>query len=334
MDQHWTQTEVDPTPEQWLALHLAFRRYCEAKPWERLANEDVLAVNDPLGHFKGYCVALGDGGLTYGLGVYLGDLGLLNYLTTMTSEDEPNSEEMLERSLALTAVLGDREELENKERKAMRDLGLRYRGRGRWPIFRSAIPGHWPWYGDEARFLTIALDNVRDVAERVGQGMLDLYAGRAPSEVPTQSLRDGVWRDEWEPLRPPVLPVEDHQADTDRLRSISRSTPIGSAVWEVTASYIPTGAQDGRGTRTLPAHAGHGSRGQLWVDPHRADAGTSSICSGEAGTSAGVAGAGGPVAGRIGLRSGRHCQPAGTHSQRAGHRVVRWTYAGIGFHQG
>ena len=222
MDQHWTQMEAEPTPEQWLALHDAFRRYCEAKPWERLSNEDVLAVNDPLGHFKGYCVALGDGGVAYGLGVYLGDRGLLNYLTTMTSEDEPDSEEMLERSLALTAVLGDREELENKERKAMRDLGLRYRGRGRWPIFRSAIPGHWPWYvnADEARFLTIALDNVRDVAERIGQGMLDLYAGRDPSEVLTQSLRDGVWRDEWEPLRPPVLPVEDHRADTDRLSRV------------------------------------------------------------------------------------------------------------------
>ena len=251
MDQHWTQTEVDPTPEQWLALHHAFRRYCEAKPWERLANEDVLAVNDPLGHFKGYCVALGDGGVAYGLGVYLGDRGLLNYLTTMTSEDEPVDVEMLERGLALTAIMGDREELENEERKAMRDLGLKYRGRGRWPIFRSIIPGNWPWYvnADEARFLTIALDNVRDVAERIGQGMLDLYAGRAPSEVLTRSLRGGVWRDEWELLRPPVLPVEDHRADTDRLQSISRSTPVGSAVWEVTASYIPTGAQDGRGTR-------------------------------------------------------------------------------------
>ena len=104
-------------------------------------NEDVLAVNDPLGRFKGYCVVLGDGGVAYGLGVYLGDRGLLNYLSTMTSEDEPCGVEALERGLALTAVLGDREELENEERKAMRDLGLRYRGRGRWPIFRSAIPG-------------------------------------------------------------------------------------------------------------------------------------------------------------------------------------------------
>ena len=58
MDQHWTQTEADPTPEQWLALHDAFRRYCEAKPWERLANEDVLAVNDPLARIHRRDVAM------------------------------------------------------------------------------------------------------------------------------------------------------------------------------------------------------------------------------------------------------------------------------------
>ena len=54
---------MDPTPEQWLAFHHVFRRYCEVGPREQLANEDVLAANDPLGHFKGYCVALGDGGV-------------------------------------------------------------------------------------------------------------------------------------------------------------------------------------------------------------------------------------------------------------------------------
>ena len=96
---------MDPTPEQWLALHHAFRRYREVNPRERLANEDVLAANDPLGHFKGYCVALGYGGVAYGLGVYPNDRGLLNYLTTMTLEDEPYGVEALERGLALSAVL-------------------------------------------------------------------------------------------------------------------------------------------------------------------------------------------------------------------------------------
>ena len=86
-------------------MHHAFRLYCDARPWERLANEDVLAANDPLGHFKGYRVALGDGGAAYGLVVYPGDRGLLDYLTTMTLEDEPYGVEALERGLALSAVL-------------------------------------------------------------------------------------------------------------------------------------------------------------------------------------------------------------------------------------
>jgi len=44
-------------------------------------------------------------GVAYGLGVYPGDRGLLNYLTTMTWEDEPYGVEALERGLALSAVL-------------------------------------------------------------------------------------------------------------------------------------------------------------------------------------------------------------------------------------
>ena len=79
--------------------------------------------------------------------------------------------------------------------------------------------------------------------------MLDLYAGRDPSEVLTRSLRGDVWRDEWGMLRPPALPVEEHRVDADRLRTISGSASIGSVVWEVTASYIPTGVQDARGDR-------------------------------------------------------------------------------------
>ena len=78
---------MDPTPEQWPALHHAFQSYCEARPWGRLANQDLLTANDSLGHFKGYCVALGDGGVAYGLGVYPGGRGLLNYLTIMMLED-------------------------------------------------------------------------------------------------------------------------------------------------------------------------------------------------------------------------------------------------------
>ena len=243
--------EVAPTREQWLALHDAFRKYCEAEPWEFLANEDLLAVEDPEGRYQGYCVVLGDGDMVYGLGVYLGDIGLSNYLSTISDEDEPDGQAMLERQLSLSAMLADREELEPGERKVIRDLGLMYRGRGRWPMFRSARSGYWPWFvnGDEARFLTLALDNVRDVAERMALGELDLYDGQSHGLVLARVPEDASWKDEWRRLAPPVLPKADTGVDEERLRLIRESTSAGSAAWEVTVSYVPALLRHGRGDR-------------------------------------------------------------------------------------
>ena len=240
-DGHGTPGEAAPTREQWLALHDSFRRYCEANPWEFLANEDLVVLEDPEGRYQGYCVALGDGDMVYGLGVYLGDLGLSHYLSTISDEDDPDGQAMLERQLSLSAMLADREELEPEERKVIRDLGLSYRGRGRWPMFRSARPGYWPWFvnGDEARFLTVALDNVRNVAERMAGGELDLYDGQSQGLVLARVPEGSGWKDEWRRVAPPVLPKTDNSVDGERLRLIRESAPAGSAAWEVTVSYIP-----------------------------------------------------------------------------------------------
>ena len=243
--------EVAPTREQWLALHRSFQRYCEAAPWECLANEDLLVVEDPEGRYQGYCVALGDGDMVYGLGVYLGDVGLSNFLSTISDEDEPDGQAILERQLSLSAMLADREELEPKERKIIRDLGLKYRGRGKWPMFRSARPGYWPWFvnGDEARFLTVALDTVRDVAERVARGELELRYEETPGLFLARVPEGSGWKDEWRRLAPPVLAKVDNSPDGERLRVIRESTPVGSAAWEVTVSYMPALIRHGTGDR-------------------------------------------------------------------------------------
>jgi len=250
-DGHGSPGEAPPTPEQWLALHGAFRKYCEAEPWAFLSNEDLLVVEDPAGRFQGYCVVLGDGDMVDGLGVYLGDVGLSNYLSTVSDEDEPDGQAMLERQLSLSAMLADREELESEERRIIRDLGLRYRGRGRWPMFRSARPGYWPWFvnGDEARFLTVALDNVRDVAERMARGELDLYDGQSQGLALARVPEGSGWKDERRRLAPPVLPKVDNSVDGERLRLIGESTPAGSAAWDVTVSYVPALLRHGRGDR-------------------------------------------------------------------------------------
>ncbi len=48
----------------------------------------------------------------------------------------------------------------------IKKLGLKFRGRDAWPVFRSHVPGYYPWHlnQDEARFLRIALERGRRVA--------------------------------------------------------------------------------------------------------------------------------------------------------------------------
>ena len=62
----------------------------------------------------------------------------------------------------------DRGELDNRDRKVIKELGFKFRGRKEWPMFRSYRPGFFPWFleAEEARSLAEALDQLLEVAPR------------------------------------------------------------------------------------------------------------------------------------------------------------------------
>jgi hypothetical protein len=74
----------------------------------------------------------------------------------------------------------------------IKELGLKFRGRQEWPMFRSYRPGYLPWYleAPEARTLTYALEQAVEVVLRFEEdpGMLapadeESYLVRLPREV-------------------------------------------------------------------------------------------------------------------------------------------------------
>lgn len=87
---------------QWRQLHTSFRNFCQAKPWEWLDDTDLLAIEHPSGAYMGYCVALGGGGLEYGLAVYIGDEGLAHCLELIMGEAGPETLDWSYRMRALT----------------------------------------------------------------------------------------------------------------------------------------------------------------------------------------------------------------------------------------
>ena len=50
--------------------------------------------------------------------------------------------------------------------KVLKQLGLKFRGSNAWPQFRSFQPGYYPWHltESEAKYLTLCLEQARDVA--------------------------------------------------------------------------------------------------------------------------------------------------------------------------
>ncbi len=61
----------------------------------------------------------------------------------------------------------DRDLLSNEDRKQIKDLGLAFRGKNAWPVFRQYEPGYNPWFinDEECIFLTHALRQTLFVAD-------------------------------------------------------------------------------------------------------------------------------------------------------------------------
>ena len=241
----------EPSPEQWLDLHEAFREYCQAAPWQWFDDTSLVTVEHPAGEDKGYCVVLGNGGIEYGLAVYRGDEGLAGYLALMSGAVEVGSLESLDMTNALSAMLADRDELSKPDRDTIRSLGLRYRGRGQWPLFQNYKPGYLPWRleADETVFLAMALRCVTDAASQVEKGELTLDSEDSPELFLTRSLHNGEWHNRWETLLFPMPPPVPDYPDTECLRQLAESKPETGSVWELGIFFLHAPVREERGGR-------------------------------------------------------------------------------------
>ena len=85
---------------------------------------------------------MGSGGTLFGLAVYRGDVGFDFH--RRVQREELAEEEALYGQDALTLVFADRQDLSKPELRRLREHGRSFRGRGRWPQFRSHTSGRLP----------------------------------------------------------------------------------------------------------------------------------------------------------------------------------------------
>ena len=199
--------EQEPTREEWLGLFEAAARFKEARPWEHMYDADVFGVRNPESGVTGYCSVMGRAGQHFALGVYPGGEGISSYDSIAKTSRRGHE---LECGVAgsmqkcIMASFEDRSLLSGRDRKLIKDLGLKFRGRNAWPRFQRHDPLFVPWYLKSAnvRFLTTALKQALPVADRFLADENYLLGPLKMNKVLVRFTngRGGSWADRIEPF--------------------------------------------------------------------------------------------------------------------------------------
>lgn len=133
----------EATLEEWKELYEIAIKLKDMEPWEALWDMDLITIieedKEPC-----ICSIMGRGGECFGIGVYRGAKDIHDFFVMADSYDVPGSQ-LIRYQNNIMCNFGSREELTNKERKIIKDLGLSFRGKNNWIYFRTFESGYAPF---------------------------------------------------------------------------------------------------------------------------------------------------------------------------------------------
>ena len=236
----------EPSLKEWKELYAASTRFKEIESWDWISDSDVFGVQNPENGQIGYCCIMGELGEMFALAVYLGTEGLEGYLKISSGEILPGNMDALTIQECLMASFEDREFLQKPDLEMIKKIGLKFRGRNNWPLFRSYRPGYFPWHltDSEARYLTLALGQATEVALRFKED-LDVLTPPRRGHFLVRVLEKNKWKDEW--LKPAPLKREElvvGQVNEVRLEKIKRGVERQGGAWEADFFYSPSAVKE------------------------------------------------------------------------------------------
>lgn len=239
--------------DEWKKLFLAAEEFRLLAPWGWMDDSQVFGVRNPWTGEVGWCVIMGAAGLVRGLAVYRGEQGYECYILTMA--DRLDAEDVVAYLDGLLLEFCDREELTDLDRRQVKAAGLKPRGRGVWPQFRSYLPWHAPWHltSEESRYMRLVLGQACLVAAGVREGSAPpLKKGsRLLVREPERSEGGWVWSDAWVEPRLPGRSQEVWPAEEVVQRVVSGCGRTGET-WEVDVFPLEAMVSEGQERPWLP----------------------------------------------------------------------------------
>jgi len=241
--------QSSPTRAQWLRLYRAADAFYKLAPWEWMDDDRIFGVQCPETGKIHYCCVLGAMKEVFALIAYEGTEGLEGYLK-MLSGEVTIGPMISEYQLCLEASFNDRTYLAPRDLAVIRDLGLKYRGRNAWPLFRHHMPGFFPWHlsAVQAGTLATCLEQAIDVLPRCAENRQLLTepdtARHFVRVLEASSDGEAKWLDKM--LAPAPLKQkapEDIPINEIAIARLRRSPKKKSGDWEIGYAYAPTASR-------------------------------------------------------------------------------------------
>ena len=162
--------------EEWTRLFTLMQQLYELKPWKWMTEAHMFAIKDPETDTIGYVSMMGELGEHTAVAVYFGNEGIHGYRVLQNLAQKIDMQTFMEIP-HIQASFEDRDLLDDKDRKRIKQLGFKFRGKGAWPLIRSFHPGYWPWFPEpwERKFLCHVLEQTLEMAQRVKENPEMLY---------------------------------------------------------------------------------------------------------------------------------------------------------------
>jgi Domain of unknown function (DUF6930) len=235
-------SETQPTLTQWKTLYDACMRFRKAACWKWITEDHVFGIENPKTGEVGYCCIIGKLGQQLGIIIYAGTDGLESY-KNLPDHAEPSEEDFILflSQKCLSIIYDNKSGLSNEDIQVIEELGITLKGARQYPVIRNMTPGYMPWFisGDEAEYLSIAIEQVLDVSKRFKDNPDFIRTKRPKYLVRMNDTISGsqVWVDEWllpEPIRQKT--VAPAQLDEVGIMRIKLNAEKKKVTWEFTYS--------------------------------------------------------------------------------------------------
>lgn len=236
------------SPDTWRQLYALARQVESLAPWTWMEEIDIFGVEMPGAGPVVFVSVMGAIAQHFAVAVYP-DVAAITAFWALQHDEDVEPERVLEIP-QLQLSFENRDHLQTEDRRILKQLGLSFKGKHAWPLFRSYRPGFVPWFleSDEAETLRVALDQLLAVAPT----FRDDPAAVEPPDPFTYLIRinrsasaGAGWTDELRKVPPVEIPIPRVLLNADQVRQCHALPKVQKGI-ELDFFLMPAPIREGK----------------------------------------------------------------------------------------